>query len=979
MSSAALKQTIRAAVEGQCFFNGDRDSVREVWQRQFLVEPGNPTSGSWLSISADGKHAYCSTCRRYVAESPLVHPPNKVQGYVVGSILCRSLKTANLQRHADCGFHTTATSKLLGLVDPQASLYGAPPLELFESIYDKVVISSASPDSCGGWKTRHICACLSEAIKVADQDFIKKCESMTLLRDARKNRLDVRFVGVDDMFNVRHGFVGRVRMKTADGRSIAEQTMEVVNRFCSSILVGGERTPVNKRLRGQFRKAVMLLCTDAAADELLASEMLRGGRAISAALPADVAFPNIKAVLRDKAHSSVRVIRRPFKASDTIEQLMHDFVRGKNSPAQMVQNSHTLQALWQQCLQEQNGVKTFANLSAAKHRFNSYSEPLGRLCLQIVAMHTFMTRVAAVPGSGVQQLRAREWLRKLDSRSLLLLAMCGDASDECARLCHFCDSEDMDVAMLGGILEDFKKRMTSLFGPQRSCLGSGYTSSITQCLKHNKLVWIDGKVVRHISEPSASDHDWAFSEMASFLRLALAELSVEFPSFEVTQAFRVFDVSSGNKHWSIDNPDVQADLARLAKVFQVDYSNFAKEFERVRGRVVVEVKTSQSNSVAWATVCRHLQSGRSRQSLDGLFTVTRGFLAWVASTSGVEQGFSKCSRAFTVHQETCSEIYEEQFALLHIEGRNHHKTQLSRVAQRLWLQNGYGNSRQTENRVKRSDAGCRKTQPQDLEEAHESHAAFRKRRRVDVAAAAAAVTQDQVNAACVFMDAAWTPKHAKEEMHVQAKLENRRAQASREGALLPSEDSTYLRKSGSQQLIKMAEGQRKREQLRGGRLQRSIGGPGLLSVDDLWDKAFFLHAGVRKLAGLQDYLIRAGCGMTLSSCMMSADFLVCSHELACDPKPSCTECWVSCLLGTPLATPGFFGFGAGPKLMFAHKAGLHKRRGVHITNSHAVSQRICVSQCDLPMMLLHWRGGYAVSGATCFDIWCDQGLCAVCA
>jgi len=113
--------------------------------------------------------------------------------------------------------------------------------------------------------------------------------------------------------------------------------------------------------------------------------------------------------------------------------------------------------------------------------------------------------------------------------------------------------------------------MTSLFGPQRFCLRSGYTSSITECLKHNKLVWIEGKVVHHISEPSASDHDWAFSEMASFLRLALAELSVEFPSFEVTQAFRVFDVSSGNKHWSIDNPDVQADLARLAKVFQVDW------------------------------------------------------------------------------------------------------------------------------------------------------------------------------------------------------------------------------------------------------------------------------------------------------------------------------------------------------------------------------------------------------------------------
>jgi len=358
--------------------------------------------------------------------------------------------------------------------------------------------------------------------------------------------------------------------------------------------------------------------------------------------------------------------------------------------------------------------------------------------------------------------------------------------------------------------------------------------------------------------------------------------------------------------------------------------------------------------------------------------VTRGFLAWGASTSGVEQGFSKCSRAFTVQQESCNELYEEQFALLHIEGGKHNKTQLGRVAQRLWLQNGYGNSRQTETRVKRSDAGCRKRQAQDLEEAHESHTGFRKRRRADVAAASAAVTPDHVNAACVFMDAAWTPKHAKEETHVQAKLENRLAQASREGALLPSEDSTYLRRSGSEQLSKMAEGQRKREQLRQGRLKRSIGGPGLLSVDDLWDKAFFLHAGVRKLAGLQDHLTQ-DCGMTLSHCIFAADHLVCSHELALEPKPSCTECWVSCLLGTPLATPGFFGFGAGPRLLFAHKAGLDKRRGVHITNSHAVSQRICVSQCDLPMMLLHRRGGYAVSGATCFDIGCDQGLCAVCA
>ena len=126
--------------------------------------------------------------------------------------------------------------------------------------------------------------------------------------------------------------------------------------------------------------------------------------------------------------------------------------------------------------------------------------------------------------------------------SLLLAAMAADAADEFSGICHFCDSEDMDVSQLSLRVVGFIARMTVLFGSAPSCVKSGYTRHVIDTLRRATLVWPDGKTLRHLGAVTSADMGWAFGHTASFLRLLLAGVEAEFPDWEVTQAFRVFDV-----------------------------------------------------------------------------------------------------------------------------------------------------------------------------------------------------------------------------------------------------------------------------------------------------------------------------------------------------------------------------------------------------------------------------------------------------
>ena len=90
----------------------------------------------------------------------------------------------------------------------------------------------------------------------------------------------------------------------------------------------------------KVRKRVEIVLTDAAANELLASNVTRGARDPNIEGPgAQILLPCLKLVARDHAHAFRRVIQRPFKATDHLSALMAEHVLGANSPVRIIDGS----------------------------------------------------------------------------------------------------------------------------------------------------------------------------------------------------------------------------------------------------------------------------------------------------------------------------------------------------------------------------------------------------------------------------------------------------------------------------------------------------------------------------------------------------------------------------------------------------------------------------------------------------------------
>ena len=178
------------------------------------------------------------------------------------------------------------------------------------------------------------------------------------------------------------------------------------------------------------------------------------------------------------------------------------------------------------------------NLRAAKHRFESFQKPLGRMCLNLpavvkTALHCNATRTDK---SGV---RAGHWLQWLSTEKCLMAAMMADASDQAMLLTRVLDDEDMDPAALNTEVGAFVTTIETLFGEQRKCLTLvGYTQVMLLVLRR-PLVWHVGSKLCTIGHHGGAPTviiDRCLARMQSWLVLARATVEAEFPSFEVAQA-----------------------------------------------------------------------------------------------------------------------------------------------------------------------------------------------------------------------------------------------------------------------------------------------------------------------------------------------------------------------------------------------------------------------------------------------------------
>jgi len=142
--------------------------------------------------------------------------------------------------------------------------------------------------------------------------------------------------------------------------------------------------------------------------------------------------------------------------------VVHRYVRGSSSPARMIQCSQDLRVMFGDLVV--NAAVSLAqrlrikNLQAAKHRFQSFARPLGRMVRLIRQIIRLMERLARPGQNRDRKCKAAVFLRNVSAKDLLCCACLADISDECMAIVRFTDHEQFDSSQLSHELTLFLRR-----------------------------------------------------------------------------------------------------------------------------------------------------------------------------------------------------------------------------------------------------------------------------------------------------------------------------------------------------------------------------------------------------------------------------------------------------------------------------------------------------------------------------------------
>ena len=267
--------------------------------KRWIKTPDNDT---WLQVrKVNGTWGLgCKFCALVLKKRACMLP--KVTPYAEFSLRSTAAcQASHLERHSKPKFHMEAVKLYAAFDDPTA-----PSLDEFSRVLEHIVKHGAAPhsgiESVGrGQKIQRMVLCLTEACKRLDQRFMKTVKSLALARDERSGRLSIRFIGVNSDLTVRRGMMGVAVGNHSGGDGILRATDRIITDF-STVYLGMKRERRERQLQKKVQNAIHMVTVDAAANEVLAAELMR--------LPINEILapltPNLKIVLRDKAHGSRR-------------------------------------------------------------------------------------------------------------------------------------------------------------------------------------------------------------------------------------------------------------------------------------------------------------------------------------------------------------------------------------------------------------------------------------------------------------------------------------------------------------------------------------------------------------------------------------------------------------------------------------------------------------------------------------------------
>ena len=197
------------------------------------------------------------------------------------------------------------------------------------------------------------------------------------------------------------GVLGQGKIISSTATNVTNVTKQLLVEFCTPnfgcpyVDDPSSLSSLDEDLFQHIRQHVHSVTVDAAENEIAACENMKCKDSCTAM--EGVAFcPNVRTVVRDKAHASRRILQRPWACDPYLELVAGVLVSETNSVAQMVQHSDDLRAWFEECCKNATRKATtaeFKHLRAAKHRYESLAAPLTRMCLHWEAVINFLLKL----------------------------------------------------------------------------------------------------------------------------------------------------------------------------------------------------------------------------------------------------------------------------------------------------------------------------------------------------------------------------------------------------------------------------------------------------------------------------------------------------------------------------------------------------------------------------------------------------------
>lgn len=496
--------------------------------------------------------------------------------------------------------------------------------------------------------------CLAESIRDSYREALSKADVAVLMEDKHDAHMTVRFACCteDEPSSVVRGTLGMARCTKGSAEASMQAIKQIVKDFSTPDFGApgrGNTGKVNRNLFAKISRMTEGLFADGAPTEVKALQSLQRSES----------FPHLVITTRDKSHASRSIYQRPWKVlAPRFQTFMDKMVLGKHSAVSIIHNSPK----WTDFFMEQVNINLpdtcetlLKSLGWAPHRFVSHQKPFSRI---VLTFGRFIKTCSIVcQSAGIHRRDMQNNFCDTDyNLAFMMLAAMADAATTGIDFVRCFDKEVYGTEETAEHVLRFQDTLLALFGETGIVYNfdrnvSTFTGIMMRHLRREHVIIVDDSGYITFGGLSVWEDTAIITEMKrelqTVVKAMLANLQTDFPSEEMAQNFRVFNLDPSRIKII---PEVEEQcLKRIANEFSIDYDMLFAQYHETHHFAARRWAASHNATEAWCNAVVGLEK-RSRQRGRRLGALRSALCRWQVmtfSTAGLEHGFSSAERIFT--------------------------------------------------------------------------------------------------------------------------------------------------------------------------------------------------------------------------------------------------------------------------------------------------------------------------------------------